>query len=77
MAAIQTLLFAGYGQKNNGRGKFQFAQDAGAFQAYCRATAVIIGAGSHPSCVERVTVARIVVASDQDDALGILGVGTL
>ena len=57
MAAVQALLFAGNGQKNNGRRKFQPAQNAGALQAYGGATGVIIGTGSYAGCVQRVTVA--------------------
>ena len=77
MAAVQTLLFAGYSQKNNGRRKFQLAQNTGTLQAYGRATGVIIRAGSRAGCVQSVTVARIVVACDQDDAFSIFGIATL
>ena len=76
-AAIQSLLFAGHGQKNNGCGKLQLAEDAGAFQADGGAAGIVVGAGSDAAGVEGVAVARIVVAGDQHDAFGIFRIGAL
>ena len=76
-AAVQSLLFAGYGQKNNRRGKFQLAQNAGALQAHGGAAAVIVGAGSDAARVKSVAVARIVVAGDQHDAFRTFRIGAL
>ena len=76
-AAIQPLFFTGHGQKNNGRGKLELAEDAGAFQAYRGAAGVVVGAGRDAAGVKGIAVARIVVAGDQHDAFGIFRIGTL
>ncbi len=76
-AAVQALLFAGYRQENDGCGKLHLAEDAGAFQADRSAAGVVVGAGSDAAYIQGITVARIVVAGDQHDAFGILGVGAL
>ena len=76
-AAVQSLLFAGHSQENNGRGKLHLAEDAGAFQADGGAAGVVVGAGSDAACVEGIAVARIVVAGDQHDAFGTLRIGAL
>ena len=74
-AAIQSLLFAGHGQKNNGRGKLQLAENAGALEADGGAAGVVIGSGRDAAYVEGVAVARIVMPGHQHDAAGAFGIG--
>jgi hypothetical protein len=45
LAAIQALLFASHGEKNNGGGKFRLAEDAAALQAYGGTAAIVVRSG--------------------------------
>ena len=56
-AAVQALLLAGNGQKNNGGGKLQLAENAGTLQTYSRAAAIVVGAG-RGSVISRVSLLR-------------------
>ena len=76
MAAVQALLFARHGQKNNRLRKLQRAQDPRAFQADGRSAGVVVRAGSVALRVKDVAVTRIVVSGDQHDAFRVLRVRT-
>ena len=72
MAAVQPLLLAGNGQKDDGGWELEPAQDAGALQADGSAAAIVVGAGGVAIHVESVAVARIIMAGYEHNPLGIL-----
>jgi hypothetical protein len=65
---VQTLLFAGYGEEDEGRGKIQLAQDARTLETHCSAAAVVVRTGSISLDVVGVAVARVLVPADQHGA---------
>jgi len=42
-AAVESLLFARYGKEDDGAGKFESAEDAGAFESDCGSAGVVVG----------------------------------
>src|SRR5579862_9778985 len=76
-AAIQSLLFTGHGQKNNGRRKLQLAENAGALQAHGDSAGVVVRAGGAAAHIKSIAVARIVMSGDQNDAPGTVRIGAI
>src|SRR5229473_3616503 len=80
LAAVQTLLFSGDGQKNNRRRELKFAgslaQNAGAFQAHRGPAAIVIGSRGGIGPVKSIAVSRIVMAGYEHDAIRRFRVGS-
>jgi hypothetical protein len=70
-AAIEALLFAGNGDEDDGGGKFDFGEDAGAFEADGNAAGIVVGAGGFVVGVSVGAVAGIVMAGDKNHARGL------
>jgi hypothetical protein len=75
-AAVEALLFAGYGEEDDGGGELELAEDAGAFEGDGGAAGVVVGAGCGIVGVGVGGVAGVVVAGDEDVAIGLGGVSS-
>jgi hypothetical protein len=74
-AAVEALLFSGYGNEDDGAGEFEFAEDAGGFEGDGDSAGVVVGAGGGVVGVGVGGVAGVVVAGNEDHAGGLGGVG--
>ena len=74
-AAVEALLFSGYGEEDDGAGEFKLAEDAGGFDGDGGAAGVVVSAGRGIVGVEVVGVTGVIVAGDENDAIGLGGVG--
>src|SRR6185312_15307738 len=73
-AAVQPLLLAGDGEKNNGGRESMLADRARTFDRDSGAAAIVIGARSRIGGVLIAGIARIVMPRDQVNAVGLSGV---
>ena len=76
-AAVEALLLTGDGDEDDAAGEFEFGEDAGALDGDGYAAGVVVGAGCGIVCVEVVGVAGVVVAGDEDLAVGLCGIGAM
>ncbi len=70
-AAVEALLFAGYGEEDDGAGKLELAEDPGGLEGDGGAAGVVVGTGGGVVGVEVIGVAGVVVTGDENHAVGL------